>query len=215
MSISLVKRPNGSPVRTAQGPEPIAAAPRERHLRQPLPAAVARQADDPPRKARGQRRLVPQLDPRLGDPVVVLDPIDGLEHLTDVRPRVEDAVVGTHVVQATPRVEPRADEDGGGQVDEEEEEGEARAEGRDHQRGGQEQEPEVPTEVAHRSPGSAQLIWARFASAASAASATGTEARISLTICSGSTSRSDAWLFTMRRCARTATASCFTSSGIT
>ena len=47
----------------------------------------------------------------LRDPVVVLDPIDGLEHLADVRARVEDAVVGTHVVQAAPRVEPRADEE--------------------------------------------------------------------------------------------------------
>jgi hypothetical protein len=94
-------------------------------------------------------RLVPQLDPRLAEPVVVLDAVDRLEHLADVGPRVHDAVVRADAGQPAPRVEPGADEDRGGQVGQEEEEVQARAEGRDDERGDEEEETEMTGEEAH------------------------------------------------------------------
>ena len=112
----------------------------------------------------------------------------------------------------------------GAQVHQEEEERDAGAEGRDDKDRAEEHESELLDRTAHRSgllvrsmrQMEGVVLGVTVVEAEVAVGvATGIEARISRTMRSGSTSRSEAWLLTIRRWARIATASDFTSSGMT
>ena len=93
----------------SQRAEPVAAAPRERDLGQPLaPAVPARMPTTRPGRLDGSVDSFQSSIHGFAEPVVVLDPVDRLEHLADVGPRVEDPVVGADAVQAA-AVEPRSD----------------------------------------------------------------------------------------------------------
>ncbi len=133
----------------AERAEPVAAPPRERDLGQPLARPAFRNAHHPTGKAGRQRGLVPALDPRLGEAIVVLDAVRGLEDLPDMGARVEDAVVGAHVAQAASRVDPGADADAHGEIDEKEEEIDPRAECRHHERGDAEEQTQAAAEQPH------------------------------------------------------------------
>ena len=133
----------------AQRAKAIAPSPGQRHLRQPLPRAARRDPDHAAGQAGGQGRLVPAFDPWLPPSIVVLDPVDGLQHLPDVGARVQDSIVGAHVTKAASRVQPRADADGSEQVGEEEEEFDPGAECGDDERGAKEEKAEVVAQQPH------------------------------------------------------------------
>ncbi len=148
-TISLVNRPNGSPVRTRSGAEPIRAAAQQRDLGQPLPAAARGDPDHPARQRRRQGRVVPQLHPWLAPAGLVVEAVDGLQDLAHLGARVQHVVAGAQPLQPAPRVQPRRQQQAAQQVDQEEEEADARAEGSHHQHGAEEHEPELFRQAAH------------------------------------------------------------------
>ncbi len=130
-----------------EGAEPVGAAAQQRHLGHPLPARVGGHTDRAPGERRRQVRFVAQLDPWLRPAGPVVNAVDALEHLPDMRPRIEDVVAGAHAAQPVARVEPRPQDQEREEVDEEEEEVDPGREGGHDEHRGREEESEL---MSHR-----------------------------------------------------------------
>ncbi len=103
-TISLVNRPNGSPVRTRRAPSRY--EPRRSSVTLASHCRLPRDGDPdhPARQRRRQGRVVPQLHPRLAPAGLVVDAVDGLQHLAHLGARVQHVVAGAQPLQAAPRV---------------------------------------------------------------------------------------------------------------
>jgi hypothetical protein len=128
----------------------VATAP-QRHLGDPRALTVRAQRDGAAGERHGQRGWIVDLQPELRDPARAAQGVGGPEHLTDVRLELVHGVPGLEVGEAEARHEVAPAQHSEPEVDQEEEEGGARAEGR-HDEGRRDDQEWQAAEQDHGTP---------------------------------------------------------------